>query len=185
MSDVAVMNQSGTSDEREARADRVYLPELDGLRFVAFALVYLFTAGFPQPMLVTLVGRPLAHAMRDNGWVGVQLFFILSGFLITTLLLREEAQFGRIDLRAFLVRRILRIWPLYYLTVAIGFPGHSVGRGLARHARHRELLSTHLAAFPRVPRQLVDVVTRAGPLRRASASCGASASRSSFTWSCR
>ncbi len=62
-----------------------------------------------------------ALAFRENGGFGVQLFFILSGYLITTLLLREEARYGKISLRAFWIRRILRIWPLYYLIVAIGF----------------------------------------------------------------
>jgi peptidoglycan/LPS O-acetylase OafA/YrhL len=100
---------------------RVYFPELDGLRFIAFALVFLFHQAVPWPQLSYLIGHAAMVSFQQNGWVGVQLFFILSGFLITTLLLREEATFGRIDLRAFWVRRVLRIWPLYYLTVAISF----------------------------------------------------------------
>jgi len=54
------------------------------------------------------------------GKVGVVLFFVLSGFLITLLLLDERGATGRIDLRRFYTRRMLRIWPLYYLTVALG-----------------------------------------------------------------
>ena len=61
----------------------------------------------------------LKFPFQTNGWVGVQVFFVLSGFLITTLLLRERDRFGRVDLRAFWVRRALRIWPLYYLVVVI------------------------------------------------------------------
>ncbi|HEV3163479.1 MAG TPA: acyltransferase [Isosphaeraceae bacterium] len=102
-----------------SQGERVYYPELDGLRFVAFILVYLFHNGVAD--LSGLVGPAVARTMLFNGWVGVQLFFVLSGFLITTLLLREEARYGRLDLKAFWVRRILRIWPLYYLTVAIAF----------------------------------------------------------------
>src|SRR4051794_12797250 len=116
---------------------RVYFPELDGLRFIAFALVYLFHGGVPRliPVVDSLVRSMGYHPVVPrgqfppspgqifvkNGWIGVQLFFLLSGFLITTLLLREEGRFGRIDLRSFWVRRILRIWPLYYLIVFLTF----------------------------------------------------------------
>ena len=117
--------------------ERVYFPELDGLRFVAFALVYLFHGGVPGwagwingpirglrdrfPGLRGWLPTNPGATIQDNGWVGVQLFFILSGYLIATLLLREEARYGRISLGAFWARRILRIWPLYYLTVLITF----------------------------------------------------------------
>ena len=93
---------------------------------------------------------------RENGGYGVQLFFILSGYLITTLLLREEARYGRIALRAFWIRRILRIWPLYYLIVLIGF---FLLLPLEPQFTDAELLSvlrTHLLAFMSLPRQLVD-----------------------------
>src|SRR5262245_32561138 len=105
----------------EETTGRVYFPELDGLRFVAFILVYLYHGGIPWRLGCRIAGESAARALRDNGWVGVQLFFILSGYLIATLLLRERARFGRIDIRAFWVRRILRIWPLYFLMVAIVF----------------------------------------------------------------
>jgi peptidoglycan/LPS O-acetylase OafA/YrhL len=106
-----------TSDSSE----RIYFPELDGLRFVAFMLVYLFHGGLPFEVLTRLIGIRAARVFFDNGGFGVQLFFILSGYLIATLLLREEARYGRIALKAFWVRRILRIWPLYYLVVLVGF----------------------------------------------------------------
>ena len=63
----------------------------------------------------------MGRLVQSNGWVGVYVFFVLSGFLITTLLLRERERFGRVDVRAFWVRRALRIWPLYYLAIAVGF----------------------------------------------------------------
>ncbi|MGO9465336.1 MAG: acyltransferase family protein [Isosphaeraceae bacterium] len=116
----AVAEPAPTPSSAET-GERVYFPELDGLRFVAFMMVYLFHGGVPQGLLARLVGSKVAAAFRDNGGYGVQLFFILSGYLITALLLREEARYGRIALRAFWVRRILRIWPLYYLVLVIGF----------------------------------------------------------------
>jgi peptidoglycan/LPS O-acetylase OafA/YrhL len=53
------------------------------------------------------------------GAFGVDVFFTISGFLITTLLLRERAKNGQISLRNFYIRRALRIWPLYYAVLAL------------------------------------------------------------------
>ncbi len=53
--------------------------------------------------------------------MGVYFFFVLSGFLITYLLLEEKKQYSKIKIKEFYIRRILRIWPLYYLIVIIGF----------------------------------------------------------------
>jgi peptidoglycan/LPS O-acetylase OafA/YrhL len=125
--------------------ERVYYPELDGLRFVAFLLVYLFHNGVPQ--LGFWTSPSVSRACRENGWVGVQLFFVLSGFLITTLLLREETRFGRIDLLAFWLRRILRIWPLYYLTVALAFGLIPWVDGHWSHPGDRAVILKHLPAF--------------------------------------
>jgi peptidoglycan/LPS O-acetylase OafA/YrhL len=57
--------------------------------------------------------------LDDFGNYGVSLFFAISGFLITSLLLRERLRSGRIDLRGFYVRRTLRIFPLYFGTLAL------------------------------------------------------------------
>ncbi len=78
-------------------SERIYFPELDGLRFIAFMMVYLFHGGVPQGIVARLIGSAAPPALRENGGYGVQLFFILSGYLIATLLLREEARYGRID----------------------------------------------------------------------------------------
>lgn len=131
----------------EHETDRVYFPELDGLRFMAFMLVYVFHGGIEASMISPFVGRTVAAALREKGWIGVDLFFILSGYLITTLLLREERKFGRIDLKAFWIRRILRIWPLYYLTVAIGFLLIPWAEGSIGTPAYRTLLSDHLMPF--------------------------------------
>ena len=55
------------------------------------------------------------------GGLAVTFFFVLSGFLITSLLLTEKAETGTIRIRRFLTRRALRIWPLYYLVLAAGY----------------------------------------------------------------
>ncbi|MBG6187904.1 acyltransferase family protein [Flavobacterium sp. CAN_S2] len=55
------------------------------------------------------------------GKLGVILFFVLSGFLITSLLLQEKDKHGKISYRDFYMRRILRIWPVYFLILLLGF----------------------------------------------------------------
>lgn len=55
------------------------------------------------------------------GGLGVYFFFVLSGFLITYLLLEEKSRYTKIKIRDFYIRRILRIWPLYYLVLILGF----------------------------------------------------------------
>ena len=76
---------------------------LDGLRAISvLAVVWHHTEG---------VGR---DGLLGRGYLGVQMFFAISGFLITTLLLRERARTGCISLRKFYARRTLRILPLYY-----------------------------------------------------------------------
>ena len=63
----------------------------------------------------------LHNFISKIGNYSVICFFVLSGFLITYLLLSEKRQTGAINIRAFYKRRVLRIWPLYYLIIFIGF----------------------------------------------------------------
>src|SRR5215469_2773011 len=97
---------------------RFYLPELDSLRFFAFFAIFLWhirpIAGWVAVAPHRNVTETLPIALWRAGEFGVDLFFTLSAFLITELLTREKFQFGRIDVRSFYVRRILRIWPLYF-----------------------------------------------------------------------
>jgi peptidoglycan/LPS O-acetylase OafA/YrhL len=94
-------------------SERFYRPELDVLRLVAFLSIFGFHSAFftktPFPGRVVLTGM---------GSYGMCLFFFLSAYLITELLLREKAKTGTVHIRAFLVRRILRIWPLYFGFIA-------------------------------------------------------------------
>src|ERR1700752_3375480 len=87
-----------------------YQPELDSLRFVAFLGVFFyhsipgepsFYKGWPHA-IVSVIG-----AVVTAGQFGVQVFFVLSAYLITNLLLREKERTGKLDTRSFYIRRIL------------------------------------------------------------------------------
>ncbi|HEY7403179.1 MAG TPA: acyltransferase [Candidatus Angelobacter sp.] len=107
----------------KAPAPRFYAPELDVLRFFAFFGVFVFHAAPRSPEFYAAAGYPswLSTFLTSTfgaGAYGVDLFFALSAYLITSLLLRERAAAGKLDLSGFYIRRILRIWPLYLGFVA-------------------------------------------------------------------
>ena len=113
-------------DTSRSLNERFYHPELDVLRFFAFFLAYLHHslphhAVFYTDMGVSPVIANAVAALGATGAFGVNLFFLLSAYLITELLIRERERFGHIDLRAFYIRRILRIWPLYFFFLAFAW----------------------------------------------------------------
>ena len=103
---------------------KIFFPNLDGLRFVSFILVF-----FSHSMGKLAEANASGNALIDqpllfifgNGKMGVSVFFVLSGFLITYLILSEIQSFGRLDVRSFYVRRTLRIWPLYFAVLIFAF----------------------------------------------------------------
>ncbi len=94
------------------------LLQLDTLRGVAILLVLGNHA--PVPPQAAGCFEPFAAAWQRFGWVGVDLFFVLSGFLIGGLLFKELQTRAHLDLRRFLIRRCFKIWPSYYLCVCAG-----------------------------------------------------------------
>ena len=101
---------------------RISFPNLDGLRFFAFLAVFLFHSFYTkEPVVEKSYFFLIFKNITRHGDLGVNLFFVLSGFLITYLLLNEKELRGQIDIPAFYMRRVLRIWPLYFLMVFIGF----------------------------------------------------------------
>ena len=121
---------------------RVYFPGLNGLRFFA-AVAVIFThielikkfLGYGSHWLdleKLSYSTPLEAVFRreiswvtpfisNSGPIGVVFFFVLSGFLITYLLFVEKETTGVIRIKEFYMRRILRIWPLYFLIFILGF----------------------------------------------------------------
>lgn len=96
---------------RPPAKERYYRPELDALRFGAFLGAFLFHRMDYVPTDATR--NPWAWCIGTIGAFGVPVFFLLSAFLITELLLRERDRTGTVHIGAFYIRRILRIWPLY------------------------------------------------------------------------
>ncbi|HRG58901.1 MAG TPA: acyltransferase [Bacteroidia bacterium] len=113
--------------------NKVYFPGLNGLRFfAAFAVVVTHIElvkhfqGYPTLWVEHTSSELtfkniLQKIVFQAGGLGVYFFFVLSGFLITFLLLTEKAQTGTVAVKKFYWRRILRIWPLYYFIVILGF----------------------------------------------------------------
>lgn len=99
------------------KTEKIYFPNLDGFRTISFLAVFLghcfilFDFGertFIIKCLNKILGKP---------GIGVHFFFVLSGFLISYLLLSENEKFKKINISAFYMRRILRIWPVYFLVI--------------------------------------------------------------------
>ena len=103
----------------------VHFYNLDILRFLAVSMVVVFhsylayTGWFTDIYFLRNATGAAAKTFILNGDMGVDLFFLISGFLITYLLLRERDTAGKVNVRNFYIRRILRIWPLYFLIVLI------------------------------------------------------------------
>jgi peptidoglycan/LPS O-acetylase OafA/YrhL len=92
-----------------------HVPALDGVRGIAILVVVLHNASYVPHGLHDTLALKLWATATGAGWIGVQLFFALSGLLITGILLDTKGHAGW--LRAFYMRRALRIFPLYYATL--------------------------------------------------------------------
>ncbi len=93
-----------------------YFPILDAFRFFAFFRVFLLH-------LPAAEVNPFFFNITQGGEIGVDFFFVLSGFLISYLFINEQSLTGKIDGKKYFLRRALRIWPLYIIGVVIAFAG--------------------------------------------------------------
>jgi peptidoglycan/LPS O-acetylase OafA/YrhL len=95
-----------------------HLPFLDGLRALSIFAVLTFHSG----------GSLGVYCFKNGGWAGVDVFFVISGFLITAILLKERDKSGSVSLKNFYARRALRLMPVYYLWIIV-----TVVRKIAEH----------------------------------------------------
>jgi len=116
------------------------LAALDVLRGVAILLV-LF-----NHMPTKDLHWSLLSGIRSFGWTGVDLFFVLSGYLISSLLFRELNETNTLNVRRFLLRRGLKIWPSYYVAYGIMLLSHTAS--LALRGRSHELPALLLPQWP-------------------------------------
>ncbi|MDP2385474.1 MAG: acyltransferase [Bacteroidota bacterium] len=108
----------------DSKQNRIYFYGLDEIRAIAALLVYfhhveLFKKRESHPSLYEF--KYTGNFISNIGHNSVICFFVLSGFLITYLLLKEKEKIGTVKIREFYIRRILRIWPLYFFVTFIGF----------------------------------------------------------------
>lgn len=94
-----------------------YWPQLDGLRAVAFLLVMFHHHWAPAKLFPWDFMQKSLTKLAEWGWLGVDLFFVLSAFLVTHLLCAELSHKKDISLSKFYLRRALRIWPLFFLVL--------------------------------------------------------------------
>ena len=124
--------------EKATAKEKIFFPNLDGLRFFCFFIVFLYHCNEAIFRRISNANeKATVNFLFQNGNTGVNIFFVLSGFLITFLLIKEKEINGTIVLKNFYIRRVLRIWPLYYLCVFFGFVIFS-------YAKYKAVLDPHL-----------------------------------------
>lgn len=97
-----------------------YFPNLNGIRCIA-ALLVVFHHLEQAKQAFGIDNFYDVSIVKHAGRLGVGLFFVLSGFLITYLLLEEKGRFGDVDAKKFYLRRVFRIWPIYFLIIGLSF----------------------------------------------------------------
>jgi peptidoglycan/LPS O-acetylase OafA/YrhL len=122
-----------TGDRSTTGSDRShYVPSFDGLRTISITAVILFH--------VISAGPPWLQGVARRGWYGVDVFFVLSGFLITWIIASELEKTGTINLPRFYTRRALRLQPAYFTGLLL--------TGLLTFVRHHAEFPPFIAALP-------------------------------------
>ncbi|MEW6469868.1 MAG: acyltransferase, partial [Bacteroidota bacterium] len=128
----------------------IYFQNLDGFRAIAALLVIFahLTYWFEYPeteFYETL--KFILSAGNGGGRLGVIFFFVLSGFLITYLMFAEQEKTGRLHVGYFYMRRVLRIWPLYFISLIAGFFVYPFFVSLSGGSHHENASLLHYLIF--------------------------------------
>ena len=118
-----------------------YFKNLDGLRFLAAFGVVLTHCSFFKNARNSNLSNVFSHQLADLGGHSVKFFFVLSGFLISYILLNEFSKTRKINIKKFYIKRILRIWPLYFL---VGIGGTLLSPFVLSWLNIVEINTTHL-----------------------------------------
>lgn len=137
---MSTRSSTDVSQPYEGYRTRGRFGSLDGLRFLCIAAVLWHHS----PVLGT-IADPAIILLR--GFLGVDFFFVLSGFLITTLLLREERRDGSFSLAGFYIRRARRILPVYFFVVALAAGWFILVKGETRYLQALPAYIFFLANF--------------------------------------
>ncbi len=118
--------------KNRSKDNRVYFEHLDVVRFLAAFMILIYHAylawrGWFGELGILSNGTykdlnytgKIVNTFIDNFGIGVDVFFLISGFLITYILLEERKKFKKIEIGKFIIRRTLRIWPLYFALIII------------------------------------------------------------------
>jgi peptidoglycan/LPS O-acetylase OafA/YrhL len=136
-----------------SRSDNRF-PALDGVRAIAALLIVFFHSlvAVEQTGGAAVIALPptAARWLLARLWIGVDIFFVLSGFLIGRMLLVELQQ-GRIDFRGFYIRRVARIFPAYYLVLTVALIGFFTLSTISRTDLLRAALANYLYISNYVP----------------------------------
>lgn len=113
-----------SSPNSPLQPERFYHPELDSIRLLLFVGVWVYHAvpRYESYYIARHIPAVCASLITDTiraGSCSLDVFFVLSAFLITELILREKELQGTVNLKMFYIRRLLRIWPLYFFTIGL------------------------------------------------------------------
>jgi peptidoglycan/LPS O-acetylase OafA/YrhL len=112
---------------------------LDSIRTIAFLSTFMAHAFYTESESVkSSASFNFATQFQEIFSFGVPIFFVLSGFLISYLMLKEQEEVGKFNVKNFYIRRVLRIWPVYFLVLFIGFVLFPIVRDVVLHEPYSE-----------------------------------------------